>query len=252
MKQGFLYLLLLFLLFSCVSQRNTLYVQSQGAKSDSIYTNAKNKNIKIEPFDVLHISISSMDQPGYNFFNNEKPNVTSITEQSLAVIGYTVNDSGYVLLPILGKIKVQGSTLEEAGQTIALTCKSILNNPVVAVRFVNNTVTILGEVLHPGTYIYPKEQLSVFRAIGLSGDILEYGNRKQVILIREKNKSIQKHYLDLTSDAIFTSEYYFLRPNDVLYVQPLKIRRFGMKEFPFALIVSAVTSVFLILYYVKK
>ncbi|HEV7230482.1 MAG TPA: polysaccharide export protein, partial [Bacteroidia bacterium] len=127
-----------------------------------------------------------------------------------------------------------------------------ISHPVVSVKFVNNNITILGEVAKAGTYAYPNEKLSLFNALGLAGDITEYGNRKKVTLIRESNNSIHKYNLDLTQDDIFKSEFYYLRPNDVVYVEPLKIRRFGMKEYPFTLIVSAITSAFLILYYVKK
>ncbi len=142
--------------------------------------------------------------------------------------------------------------MDEAANTIKNFTKNVLNNPIVSVRFSNSNVTILGEVLRPGTYPYYKEQLNVFFALGLAGDITEYGNRRRVVLIRERNKIINKYELDLTKDEIFKSDYYYLRPNDVLYVAPLKIRRFGMREYPFPLLFSAVTSTFLILNYFKK
>ncbi len=255
MRNNHLFVLLTVLLFaSCVPQRKMVYVQSPNQKLDYEYLVKNKKSLRIEPFDMLFISINSLDQAGYNFFNQEgtNNNTTSITDVSLAVVSYTVSDSGTITLPILGRIKLQGLTLDEASVSIRNFTKNVLNNPIVSVRFVNNFITVLGEVSKPGTYPYYKEQLNIFYALGLAGDISEYGNRRKVILLREKNKIINKYQLDLTKDEIFKSELYYLRPNDVLYVEPLKIRRFGMKEYPFTLLFSAVTSAFLILNYFKK
>jgi polysaccharide export outer membrane protein len=252
MKTRFLYVwILLLLLGACVPQKHIVYFQSNAEKAAYEYS-IKRKNIIIAPADVLYITVNSLDQAGYNFFNQEKQNVTSITEQSLGILGYTVNDSGAVNIPLLGPVVVKGLTLDQASKLLVAGFKGILNNPIVSVRFVNNSVTILGDVLRPGTYTYTKEQLSIFRALGLAGDIAEYGNRRRVAIIREEDKMIHKYYLDLTNEAIFTSDYYWLKPNDVVYVEPLRIRRFGMKEYPFALVISAVSSVFLILYYLKR
>jgi polysaccharide export outer membrane protein len=238
---------------SCVPHKKILYVQSAAEKTEYEYAVASKKSVKIEPFDVLYISIlSGSDHPGFNFFNQDKMNFNSLTEASLAVLSYSVNDSGNIILPVVGKIRMQGLTLNEAAATIKKATQKEIIDPVVTVKFVNSSVTVLGEVAKPGTYAYQNEKLNVFFALGLAGDISEYGNRKKVVLIRESNNAVHKYTLDLTTDDIFKSDYYYLRPNDVLYVEPLKIRRFGMKEYPFTLVVSAVTSAFLVLYYVKK
>jgi polysaccharide export outer membrane protein len=247
-------LLFLLLLASCVPQHKIVYVQSDAPDKETAYAIGTNKSLKIEPFDMLYISIGSAngEQNGYNFFNQDKQNYNSVSELSMSVLGYTVNDSGAITLPVIGKIHLQGLTLDQAAGLIRDSTKSVVSHPIVSVRFVNSAVTVLGEVGKAGTYSYPNERLTIFYALGLAGDITEYGNRKKVVLIRESKKVIHKYYLDLTRDDIFKSDYYYLRPNDVVYVEPLKVRRFGMKEYPFALVVSAVTSVFLVLYYVKK
>jgi polysaccharide biosynthesis/export protein len=253
MKKIVAVLSILALFTACVPQKKIVYAQSpDDSKTNYEYTTSVNSNLTIEAFDQLYISILGIDQQGYNFFAQQKQNFNSLSEATTTVLSYTVNDSGLVYLPVVGKIKLKGLKLNEAEKLIADSCKSILNGPIVSVHFVNSTITILGEVSRPGTYIYNKEQLSIFRAIGLAGDINEFGNRRRVAVIREKGKTVEKHYIDLTKEDVFTSAYYFIHPNDVIYIEPLKIRRFGMKEYPFALIVSAVTSAFLILYYVKK
>lgn len=246
----YLFLLSLTLFVSCVPQKKMVYVQSPTEKAEYEFLVKNKKSLRIEPFDMLYISINSLDQSN-NFFHQETGGTMTVSDASLSIMSYTVSDSGTITLPILGRLKLQGLTLEEAAISIKNFTKNVLNNPIVSVRFANNTITVLGEVQKPGTYPYFKEQLNIFYALGLAGDISEYGNRRQVILIREKNKIINKYELDITKDEIFKSDYYYLRPNDILYVAPLKIRRFGMKEYPLALILSAVTSAFLILNYFK-
>jgi polysaccharide export outer membrane protein len=237
---------------SCVPQHKIIYVQSAENKKDLEYSGENGKNIRIQSFDLLFISIISSDPKEDNFLAREKQNFTSISEATLAVLSYTVNDSGAVFLPGLGSFVVKGLTLEGAAGTIRTAAAQKLSDPMVSVRFVNTTITILGEVARPGTYPYTNDRLTIFRALGLAGDINEYGNRKKVVLIREKDRKIHKYNLDLTKDDLFNSDFYYLRPNDVVYIQPLKIRRFGMKEYPFALVVSTISSVLLLLYYVKK
>jgi polysaccharide export outer membrane protein len=251
--RNFCYFLLFVVFFaSCVPQRKMVYVQSPNEKAEYEFLVKNKKSLRIEPFDMLYISINSLDQSGYNFFHQENGGTMTVSDASLSILSYTVSDSGTITLPILGKLKLQGLTLDEAANSIKNFTKNVLNNPIVSVRFANNSITVLGEVSKPGTYPYFKEQLNIFYALGLAGDITEYGNRRKVTLIREKNKIINKYELDLTKDEIFKSDYYYLRPNDVLYVEPLRIRRFGMKEYPIALLLSAITSAFLILNYFKK
>lgn len=256
MKNNYFLLFIAIVFASCVSQKKSVYVQSaNNDKAEYRYSNDTRKNIRIEPFDILYITINSLDQPGYNFFNQEKSSTTALTEATLAVFGYTVNDSGMVNIPLVGGVKLKGLTLDEATKAITNAVKNMLNNPIVSVRFVDNTVTILGEVQHPGTYTYAKEQLSIFRAIGLAGDITEYGNRRKVTLIREKDKTVYKYYLDLTKDDIFKSEFYHLKPNDILYVQPLRVRRWGVKDIkdlPISIVLTAITTYILFQTYINK
>jgi len=254
MRIAFLFLGITVLFYSCVPQHKIVYVQSPADKTVGLYPGANKRGVTIEPFDLLYISVASAsaDPAAVNFFNQDKLNYNSLSELSLSVLSYTVSDSGAVTLPVIGKIKLQGLTLEQAAAVIRDSSVSYFSKPIVSVKYVNNNVTVLGEVAKAGTYPYTNEKLTIFNALGLAGDITEYGNRKNVVLIRETKDAVLKYRLDLTQDSIFKSPYYHLRPGDLVYVEPLKIRRFGMKEYPFALIVSAVTAVYVVLYYVKK
>lgn len=251
MKNSYILLCLFVLLSACVSQRKTVYVQSskENLENNNNWSGNK-KTIRIDAFDLLYIKIITIDQPEYNFFNQGVQS-EQFSESSLAIIAYSVDELGFVNMPVIGKVKVKDLTLDEAAIAIKNALKDVLSNPIVSVRFVNNSITVLGEVGRAGTYAYSTDQLNIFRALGLAGDITEYGDRRNVTLIREKGKQIHKYYLDLTKEDIFRSEYYYLRPNDVLYVSPLKIRRLGMKEIPYSLILSVINSVFVVLVYTK-
>ena len=246
MKKSCFYFLLFIAFSSCVPQKKIIYLQSKGETiQNENFLNKTKKDTKIEAFDQLYISINSLDQTGYNPFKQEAITTNSLTEPAFSVLNYTVNDSGNVFLPFLGRVKLQGYTLDQAAELIQIACKKILNNAAVTIHFVNNSVTVLGEVQHPGTYTYLKGQLNIFRAIGFAGDISEYGNRKNVLLIREQGDKIYKYHLDLTKNDIIGSDYYYLRPNDILYVQPLWIRRWGIQKFndlPFTTIFTGVTT----------
>jgi polysaccharide export outer membrane protein len=199
-----------FFMFSCVSQKRIVYIQQSDNKES--YVNHRN-DLLIKPFDLLYINVTSLDQQGYNFFSQDKGAFT-VTSELLNVISYTVSDSGEVKLPVVGKVKLSGMTLDQAEQTIENTYHNYLNNPSVSIRFVNNLVTILGQVGRPGTYPFQTPHINIFNALGLAGDITEYGDRRRVTIIREeKNNEIKRYTLDLTKDDILQSNNLYVRPN---------------------------------------
>jgi polysaccharide export outer membrane protein len=127
-----------------------------------------------------------------------------------------------------------------------------LYSPSVRVSFVNKNVTILGLVASPGRYFYSGEYINIFQALGLAGDIDVYGNRKEVVVIREENGRITKHLVDLTDKNLFHNDLYYLRSNDVVYVEPLSRRNWGIEQVPFSLLLSSATTFILILDYLSN
>jgi len=234
------------LMVSCVSQKRMVYIQQSENKES--YSNHRS-DLLIKPFDLLYINVTSLDQQGYNFFSQDKGMLT-VTSELLGVISYTVSDSGNVKLPVVGKVKLSGMTLDQAEQVIENTYRNYLNNPSVSIRFVNNLVTILGQVSRPGTYPFQTPHINIFNALGLAGDITEYGDRRRVTIIREeKNNEIKRYTLDLTQDGILLSDYLYVRPNDVIFIEPLKSRWWGIQRIPFELIFSGITTAILVLSY---
>ncbi len=253
MTRYFVLVILIINLVSCVPQKEVIYVQDRQKDMafEMEYANLKRKN-KIEVFDELYIQVNSFDAGNLNFMNSSLSGTSARSAAELSLISYRVDEDGYIDLPVLGRIKVIGLTIEESANLIRKELESYLNSPSVKISFVNRSITVLGYVRQAGRYYYTGEYINVFQALGLAGDIQEFGNRKEVVVIREENNKITKHRISLTDKEIFKSPYYYLDSNDIVYVEPLKRRHWGMETFPYALILSSITTFLLVANYIKK
>jgi polysaccharide export outer membrane protein len=165
----------------------------------------------------------------------------------LFITGYSIDDDGYVNLPVLGKVKMAGLSIVEARQKLFQELDKYIVDVTVDVKLVSFKVTILGEVRSPGMHFYFNERITLFEAIGLAGDITDLGNRKQVRIVRNYQDNVKIYSVDLTSDAIIPSELYYILPNDVIYVEPLKAKNFRINLPAISLALSGLTA-FIVLY----
>jgi polysaccharide export outer membrane protein len=117
---------------------------------------------------------------------------------------------------------------------------------MVTVKLVNRFVSVLGEVFHPGHYSYSQEKMTIFDAIGLAGDITDFGNKSEVILTRNEDGKNTRIPLDLSKSEILASEYYYIQPNDIIYIKPMPKKFWNMREFPFTVIFSTITTAILV------
>jgi polysaccharide export outer membrane protein len=180
---------------------------------------------QIQINDLLSIIVSSSSPEATVIFNapNESANITSsaAAAANTLTIGYLVNQNGDILFPVLGTVHVLGLTKYQL--SVLLTQKildrKLLLDPIVTIRYLNFKVSVMGEVTRPGVFTTPTEKLSILEALSFAGDITIYGEKKNVLLIREneKGEKIVKH-LDLTNQNILSSPYYYLKSNDVLIV----------------------------------
>jgi polysaccharide biosynthesis/export protein len=123
--------------------------------------------------------------------------------------------------------------------------------PSVYMRFINNKVTVLGEVNTPGVYTFDRKNINILEAVGYARDITQFGNRRNVLLIRESGVTRTKHYVDLTSSDLFRSEYYLIQPDDIIYVEPLGRKKWGIGTVPYNLLFSAITTFLVVYNFVK-
>ena len=232
---------------SCVTQREIEYLQDSN-KNIKSFKEAELPDYKLKPDDELYIQITSLDEAAANVFSNTGQGVYmgSLSPYGASLISYSVDKEGYLVLPMIGKILVKDKTLQEVSLLMKDSLNHILNQPIVSVKLVNRYISVLGEVRSPGHFAYSQEKITIYDALGLAGDITDYGNRNEVILIRNVDGVNNRINVNLTSSQMLTSDYFNLRPNDIIYVKPLRNKFWGMRQFPFDILFSTLTTGLLI------
>ncbi|MCE3282524.1 MAG: sugar transporter [Chitinophagaceae bacterium] len=217
---------ILCVLTSCVNTKPHTYFNDlkNNVFADTLIEPAIQKN------DLLSISVTSLNPEATEVFN--KPNESVIAHSSgngvsAITTGYLVDQSGHINFPILGAFKAEGLTLEALADSLSATLdrKKLLVGPIVNVRLMNFRVTVLGEVARPTVVTSTSGRLSFLEALGMAGDLTLYSKRDNILLIRIENGKKIIRRLDLTSpDFVASSEYYYLKTNDVIYVEANKNR----------------------------
>ncbi|MBA9074653.1 polysaccharide export outer membrane protein [Flavobacterium gossypii] len=234
MKKALLFLLILtaVIFTSCVPSQDLIYLQK---KNDSESTPSVNpvmaKPYRVQTNDILSIKIKALDAKLVEMFNASETNLNAQSEQSLYFNGYSVDDHGNIRIPVLGEVNVLGFTLEEIRIKIE---KQLLDeyfnkeaNIFVNVKLAGLRYTVNGEIASPGTKTLFQEKVNVLEAIANSGDITMVGNRKEVTIIRQYPHGTEMHTLDLTDRNVMNSPYYYIQPNDYIYIKPLKQKSWG-------------------------
>lgn len=229
----FKYISVLYVLFlvSCVPSRDLIYLQQDGKNEASQPVNpVALKPYRLQVNDILYISIRAIDPSIVEMFNSaSQQNIQS--ENTLYFNGYTVDDHGNIRMPILEEVNVIGLTLEEARQKIE---KRLLEefftkeaHLYVTVKLAGFRYTINGEVGHPGTITLMQEKVNIMEAVANAGDITVTGDRKNVVVIRQLPHGTEMHTIDLTDVKAMQSPFYYLQPNDYIYVKPLPQKSWG-------------------------
>jgi len=236
------------LMSSCITLKNIEYLQDEnvGVKA---FSEADFPDYRLKPNDELFIQVSSLDDEAAGIFSNSKSSdyyVGIMQPYGASMLSYAIDKDGFLSLPVIGSILVQDRTLSEVTVVLKDSLSHILNQPIVSVKLVNRYVSVLGEVKFPGQFPYAQDKLSIYDALALAGDITIYGNRNEVILVRSQNRENIRINVDLNDSEILASDYYHLRPNDMIYVKPLKKRFWGLDQFPYAVILSTITTALLI------
>ena len=183
----------------------------------------------IQKKDILSISVSSLNPEASILFNQPNLPITpgAVSNNSSAqTAGYLVNDDGVIKFPVLGDVLAAGLTQKELIKEITdrLIAQKLLSDPIVNIRFLNFRVTVLGEVGRPGVIYSNSEQISILEAIAEAGDLTIYGLRKNVILIRQQGEQKLVKRFSLNSSNLLASPYFFLKSNDILYIEPGKAK----------------------------
>lgn len=234
-RNVFLLLFLAFVLITSCKAPQISYFQDSSDGSELQLQDAG--TIKLRPMDEVVVVLNTKDQEYNNMLNLPyaasrlgRASTSALTMQSQGILSYKVDSDGFIDFPLLGKVKAEGLTREELSATIKkeLLDKKILEDDplIVTVEFANLNVSVLGEVKNPGRYNLTKDKVTILEAIGMAGDLSIYGERDEVMVIRNEN-GIQKTYVvDLTSARkLTTSPVYYVQQNDIVYVKPNTMRQ---------------------------
>jgi len=230
MKKIYLAFVLIIFLGSCASRKEIVYLQGSNVIPENIYAQYAPK---IQQEDLLTILVSAEDLKATLPFNQQNQyQIQSATTNDLAFKPtYLVDHNGEIDFPVIGKLKFEGLSRLEATELLKSKLSQYIVNPGVNITFANFKVTVLGEVNKPNTYTLPQERVTVLEALGMAGDMTIKGVRDNVLLIREKNGVKEMHRLNLLTDSVINSPYYYLAQNDVIYVEPnnsqVRNSRFG-------------------------
>ncbi|MCB2378944.1 polysaccharide biosynthesis/export family protein [Hymenobacter sp. BT635] len=246
-------LAILWWLSGCVAQQKLPYLQSK-EYSTSAPVNVANEPLdyRIQPSDVLSIRVQSVQTNLNEIFNiTDNRAMFSGDPSTLFLSGYSVDATGFINLPTVNKVKVQGLTLDEAQAVIQKEVGKFVRDANVLVKLLSFKITVLGEVRSPGRYFIYNTQATLLEGLGLAGDLTEFGNRQNVKLIRQTATGSEVVLLDLTNPELLKSKYYYLLPNDALYVEPMAARTNRGNANNLGLVFGGVSALVLLLSYLK-
>jgi polysaccharide biosynthesis/export protein len=237
----FLPFFFILLMASCATKKEIIYFQDAQMLEQQGLLQIFEPTV--ERNDVLYINVTSLDPEVVVPFmktNNEGVN----NNQNPLLQGYLVDNQGVIRFPILGDVSVAGKNRGEIEQQLKSSLSEFIRDVVVDVRIMNFKVTVIGAVNNPGVYSIQDERVTIPQALGLAGDLSLDGNRNKIMVLREEDGKQKVGHIDLTQTEFFSSEYYFLKQNDIIYVEPsLK----GVKKSGFIPDIPALLSLFTVI-----
>jgi polysaccharide export outer membrane protein len=245
--------LLILALGSCVSQRKLSYLQGSNfsATKPTQIANAR-PLYQLHVGDVLNIRVQSVQPVLSDIFNVPGPQTVTTGDPSvLYLTGYPLDDTGSITLPTVGKVKVEGLSLDQAQALLQQKVTAYVRDANVLVKLLSFKITVLGEVRQPGRYFIYNTQATLLEGLGLAGDLNEFGNRENVKLVRQTDKGSEVVLLDLTDPKLLQSPYYYLQPNDALYVEPLKARSARGNANNLGIVFAGISAIVLLLSYIR-
>jgi polysaccharide export outer membrane protein len=208
---------------SCRSVKQlTLFQKVSAAEPDSINI-PKAYNSVIQTGDILSINVTSLSTSASSFFN---PYAVMGASGSSAPInadetpGYLVDQTGSIDLPLIGSLQLAGLTTLQAKELIKQNLTKYLKEPTITVRILNYKITLLGEISKPAVYTIPNERVTLPEVISMGGDLTAYGRRDNILIIRENNGKKEFGHVNLNTRDVYNSPYYYLRSNDLVYIEP--------------------------------
>lgn len=219
---------------SCITNKNLEYINTLNTSLRST-----SYNYIVQKEDLLSVQISSTTKSDYDFFNLQETSNPQLMHQNPYLYGYLVKPDGIVNLPMIGDIKVEGFTISEVEKVIEQISSTYFKDPIVKVNVLNFKVSILGEVNSPGEYNIVRSNQNLLHLLGKANDLTEFANRKKIKIIRNNGpNSSNIIYLDLTDPNVLNNKDFYLQPQDIVYIEPLKKKFYSVRNLSSAVSVS--------------
>jgi polysaccharide export outer membrane protein len=246
MKNILPFLLILLILVGCTSKKKLAYLENIPESPPEHFFTMEIPDYRLQYRDVIYVTIKAMAVDG-TIKDFLSPNETQIGNSAQGegggyLYGYDIKKDGEIILPVLGKIKIDGLTLDESRILIQSKADSIFNKSTVECKLLSFKYTVIGEVRSPGTYVNYNNYLTVLEAIGKAGGVADFGSRERIRIVRTMGNGTKTYTLNLQDKNILTSQAYFLLPNDVVIVDPESGKLFNLNFPPFAAILATITS----------
>jgi polysaccharide biosynthesis/export protein len=237
------FLVIALLLSSCNSYKKLTYLQDIGKDADTLYNKEKTA-YRLLPGDILYIRLLTKNETTDRLFNpniGEQGIIQSLSSENLYITGYEITDSGYIELPVIRDVFVQGLTIDQAKQKIEARAGEYIKDPQIFIKLHTFKFTILGEINSPGVKEYSAQQINVLEALALGGDITYSGNRQNIVILRPSEKVTETFRLDITDKNIVATENFYIQPNDVIYVEPLRAALFRERASDYLFYLTPIT-----------
>jgi polysaccharide export outer membrane protein len=217
---------------SCISQKKVKLLQERITREATTeFANTKSTTYRLQVGDHLYIEVYSVDPKTSKFFQTDFPDLMNPTYMYLK--SYSVDEQGYINFSFVDRLYVKGLTVAEVKEQIQKTLNEYFKDATAVVKLVNFEVSVIGEVNGPGSFTIYRDQINLFQAIGLAGGFKDFGNPKKVKLLRQSQAGSNLIDLDLSDNKILESPYFYMQPNDVLYVEPLNAKSWSYPRFPY-------------------
>ena len=244
LKMGMIAALLAVVFASCVPQKKMLYLKEAEMAAENLskeYVNDRSINYKLQPGDNLYIHvINTIDERSAASLNGDIRGYLS-SDANIYLQTTTIDKDGFVEMPLVGKIEVKNLTVDEAKERLQMAINTYINGSMLVVKLASFNVTLLGEVTRPGMYKVYQSQINLFEAVSMAGNMTNFAKKSKVKIVRQTDDGSQIITVDMGKADILSSPYYYLKPNDIVYVEPLKIKQWGFTTFPYSTVLSIVT-----------
>ena len=238
-------LLGIFAFSSCVSHKKLLLLKDMEMINHTTsveYQNERSLSYKIQPGDNLYIrAINIIDEKNTGALNGESGRNYMSSEASIYLHSFTVNKEGCIDYPLIGLVEVKNLTVEQTKYKLEEQLSRYLKETALMVKLSNFDLTIIGDVQKPGKYRVYQSEINIFEALSLAGNLTNFDKTSNVKLIRRTDDGSQVITLNIGTADILSSPYYYLKPNDIIYVEPLKLKRWGFSSFPWSTVFSIAT-----------